>query len=107
MTSPNRRWRRLWVVALAGVVAACSGDDGRSIEAFCDQLGELSDFDTVLEAVDLDDSDAVRDGLDEFKIRLTSLERVAPEPHRYRNRIVELGKLIERTSRLPPAAAGL
>ena len=99
MTSPNRRWRRLWIVALAGVVAACSGDDGRSIEAFCDQLGELSDFDTVLEAVDLDDSDAVRDGLDEFKIRLTSLERVAPD-----DIVGEVGRVVRFGHALADAA---
>ncbi len=76
----TRAWRRRGIAAaLAVVLAACSSDDGRSLEAFCDQLGELNDFDTVIETVDLDDSDAVRDSLDEFKIRLTSLERVAPD----------------------------
>ena len=74
--------RRLSQVALSSAlfaVAACSGDDGRSIASFCAQLGELDDFDTEVIGVDLDDSDAVGDSLEEFSVRLTSLARVAPE----------------------------
>lgn len=76
--SRSRRGLAAAVAALC-FFAACSDDDGRSIEAFCDRLDALGDLDTDILGVDLDDSDAVRSGLEEFSLRLTGLEAVAPD----------------------------
>ncbi len=71
---------RLAVAALAiAALAACSGNNGRSIEAFCDQLGQMSSSDLLALDVDLDDSDAVRTALNGFADDVDQLAEVAPE----------------------------
>jgi hypothetical protein len=75
----RRGLRALALSTALAALAACGGDNGRSIEAFCDQLDRMNSSDLLALDVDLDDSDAVRTALSGFADDVDRLAAAAPE----------------------------
>ncbi|NOX30594.1 MAG: KR domain-containing protein [Actinobacteria bacterium] len=72
--------RSFWgATALVLLLVSCSGDSGRSVEAFCSQLTSMNSTDITLAEIDLDDSDAVRAALESFADDFEQLAGVAPD----------------------------
>ncbi|MCP3934510.1 MAG: hypothetical protein GY708_03965 [Actinomycetia bacterium] len=65
-------------LGLVALVTTCS-QEGRSVEAFCDQLASMHQIDLDLEAIDLDDSVAVHDSLAKFSSQFGRLAEVSPD----------------------------